>query len=195
MKRQTEFGGSATAGATCTSWVDPFALPARFAAADPTADGRVRDIEIDRNRVVVRRAVAGIRMRLNVPIESYLGVVVRIEPGPAPSYGNIAVVLAHRDPALSVTLSAAGDCDDVIADWQAWSKSLGCPMLVGDGEGAWREPMSRLGALVVTPPVPRRRRRSAHVKRRPRALMRRKPGRPALTALVHRDEREIIARS
>jgi hypothetical protein len=170
-------------------------LPVRFAAVDPSADGRIREIEIDRNRVVVRRAVAGVRMRLNVPIESYLGVVVRIESDASPARGRIAVVLAHRDPALSVTLSAAETCDDVIADWQAWAKSLGCPLLIGNGDGSWREPMARLGALVVTAPAPRRRRQSAHVKRRPRALMRRKPGRPALSATVYRDEREIIART
>jgi hypothetical protein len=195
MQRQAESSAGLSFGAARTSRVDPFALPARFAAIDPSADGRVREIEIDRNRVVVRRAVAGVRMRLNVPIESYLGVVVRIEPDASPACGQIAVVLAHRDPALSVTLSAAEDCDDVIADWQAWAKSLGCPLLIGNGDGSWREPMARLGALVVASPAPRRRRHSAHVKRRPKALMRRKPGRPAAAPVVHRDEREIIARS
>jgi hypothetical protein len=177
-------------------------LPARFAAVDPSADGRIREIEIDRNRVVVRRAVAGVRMRLNVPIDSYLGVVVRIESDAAPApvqghitQGQIAVVLAHRDPALSVTLSAAETCDDVIADWQAWARSLNCPLLIGNGDGSWREPMARIGALVVAAPSPRRRRHSAHLKRRPKALMRRKPGQPAAAATVYRDEREIIARN
>ncbi|BAR98167.1 DUF6101 family protein [Blastochloris viridis] len=170
-------------------------MPACFAAVDPSADGRIREIEIDRTRVIVRRAVAGVRMRLNVPIESYLGVVVRIEPDVTPDHSQIAVVLAHRDPALSVTLSAADDCDDVIADWQAWAKSLGCPLLIGNGDGSWREPMTRLGAVVVTTPSPRRRRHSPHTRRRPKALMRRKPGRPAATAKVYRDECEIIARS
>lgn len=192
MLGQAEPAGTLTGGSRQTARPDPFALPARFAARDPAADGRVRNVEIDRDHVLVQRAVAGIRMRLQVPIQDYLGVVVRIEPE---ENGCLAVVLAHRDPALSVTLAAADDCDDLIADWQAWARSLGCPLLIGNGEGGWREEVSRLGALLVTQPAPRRRRRSAHARRRPRALLRRKPGNPRFAAPVYRGEREIIARN
>ena len=192
MLGQAEPAGALSGGTRQSARPDPFTLPARFAVRDPSADGRVRNVEIDHDRVLVQRAVAGIRMRLNVPISAYLGVVVRVEPE---ENGRLAVVLAHRDPALSVTLAAADDCDDLIADWQAWARSLGCPLLIGNGEGGWREPLARLGALVVMPSTPRRRRRSAHSRRRPLALLRRQPGRPGLVAPVHRGEREIIARS
>jgi len=47
----------------------------------------------------------------------------------------------------------------------------------------------------VGAPSPRRRRRAPIKWRRPRFLMRRKPGRPAAEPLVYRGEREIIARN
>jgi hypothetical protein len=58
-----------------------------------------------------------------------------------------------------------------------------------------REPFARLGALRVEAPTWRRRRRSAIAKRRPSRLMRRRPGKLPSTPIVHRGEREIIARN
>ena len=55
------------AGSSRVQRLDPFALPVRFAASDAGADERVRDVELHRERVVVRRSVAGMRMALNLP--------------------------------------------------------------------------------------------------------------------------------
>ena len=49
-------------------------------SADKAADGRTRDVELSRDRVVVRRAVRGMKMAVNLPVADYLGVAVRMEP-------------------------------------------------------------------------------------------------------------------
>ena len=56
--------------------LDPFALPVRYAARDGGADGQIRQIELDRDRVVLRRAVRGIRMNVGVPVSAFRGVAV-----------------------------------------------------------------------------------------------------------------------
>jgi hypothetical protein len=72
---------------------------------------------------------------------------------------------------------------------------LGLPLLVAESDGTLREPFERMGQVRVGMPSPRRRRRAAIKWRRPRFLMRRKPGRPLAQQPVFRGEREIIARS
>ena len=117
------------------------------------------------------------------------------EPAPGVAEGALAVMLEHRDAALSVPLMiATGPETDVVAEWQRWARVLGRPLLIADGEG-YREPFSRIGAVRVREPLPRRSRRGALRRRRPSILMRRKPGRAGSTPQVHRDEREIIARN
>jgi hypothetical protein len=58
-----------------------------------------------------------------------------------------------------------------------------------------REPFSRIGSVRVGTPVPRRRRHSALARRRPSLFLRRRPGNMPAIPIVHRDEREIIARN
>ena len=60
--------------------LDPCGLPVRFSASDAAADGRVRDVELHRERVVVRRSLHGMRMALNMPIATY-GISLRLMPG------------------------------------------------------------------------------------------------------------------
>jgi hypothetical protein len=81
-----------------------------------------------------------------------------------------------------------------MAEWKSWSRVLGVPLLVDDGDGALREPFQRLGQLGVGPVSPRKKRRAAIRWRRPSILMRRKPGRAVAEPVVRRGEREIIAR-
>ncbi|HSP50044.1 MAG TPA: hypothetical protein VLN61_07660 [Pseudolabrys sp.] len=47
------------AGSSRALRLDPFSLPARFAAIDAAADERVRHVELYRVRVVVRRSLSG----------------------------------------------------------------------------------------------------------------------------------------
>ena len=60
--------------------LDPFALPVRYAARDGGADGQIRQVELDRDRVVLRRAVRGIRMNVGVPVAEFRGVSIRMLP-------------------------------------------------------------------------------------------------------------------
>jgi hypothetical protein len=167
----------------------------RFAVRDKAADEHVRYVELTRERVVVRRAVRGIKMAVNLPVAAYLGVALRMEPPEGESSGAVAIVLEHRDHALSLPLFRADDGIDIVAEWQSWARVLRMPLLVADPDGRLREAFDRIGEVRVGTPVPRRRRRSAIRQRRPSILLRRKVGRSLAGAAVHRDEREIIARN
>jgi hypothetical protein len=177
------------------SRLDPFSLPVRFTAADDAADERLRVVDLHRERVVLRRSVRGIRMALNMPVAAFRGVAIRLsgEAGEAPT--AIAVVLEHNDPALSLPLFASAERDDIVAEWQSWGRVLGLPLLVAEGDGSLREPFTRMGALRVEAPTWRRRRKSAIAKRRPSRLWRRRVVKQPENPVVHRGEREIIARN
>jgi hypothetical protein len=188
-------GRALPAGSSRALRLDPCALPVSFATGDAHADERLRVIELDRERVTVRRAVRGIRMRLSLKVAEFLGVAIRVIPPDAGADGAIAVVLEHRDPGLSVPLMVATAAEnDVVAEWQRWARVLGLPLLIADGDGL-REAFARIGAVRVGAPLPRRRSRGALRRRRPSILMRRKPGRASATPRVHRGEREIVARN
>jgi hypothetical protein len=53
---------------------------------------------------------------------------------------------------------------------------------------------ARMGRLLIAAPTWRRRRRSAVARRRPSRLLRRRAGALSAVPVVHRGEREIIAR-
>jgi hypothetical protein len=176
--------------------LDPFSLPVRFTAADDAADERLRVVDLHRERVVLRRSVRGMRMALNLPVAAFRGVAIRLLFADANKIPNaIAVVLEHGDPALSLPLFSATESDDIVAEWQSWGRVLGLPLLVAETDGSLREPFARLGAFLrIEAPAWRRRRRSAIARRRPSRLMRRRPGKLPDAPVVHRGEREIIAR-
>ncbi|MBH5398597.1 hypothetical protein HZZ13_12460 [Bradyrhizobium sp. CNPSo 4010] len=172
MRRQTATCGANPAGSSRSLRLDPLSLPVRFDAHDPRADGYVRQIELHRERVVLRRAVRGMQMAINVRVADFTGVALR---------GNDeaqTLVLVHRDPSLSVPLLISTDADEIAQAWAIWSEIFALPQL---DEGARK-------------PTPRRRRANAIRARRPKFLMRRRTG-IARELPVHRDEREIIARN
>jgi hypothetical protein len=175
--------------------LDPYQLPVRYVARDGGADGQVRHIELDRERVVLRRAVRGIRMKVGVPLREFRGVSMRVLPPENGEPAAVAITLEHRDGGLSVPLFVATEGDDAVAEWKCWASVLGLPLLVDDGDGRLREPFARIGSLGIGATAPRRRRRTAIRRRRSSIAMRRKPGRPAADPVVHRSEREIIARN
>jgi len=188
-------GGTNPAGSSRALRLDPLALPLRFETSDAMADGRVRSVELHRERVVLRRAVRGMRMAVNLPISAYLGLAVHVIPAEGGTAGAIAVVLEHRDPTLSLPLYVADDGTEVIAEWQTWARVLDRPLLIADDAGQLCDPLPRIGALHVAAPAQRRRRRNVIKARRPPILMRRRPGIMPLMPKVHRGEREIIARN
>jgi hypothetical protein len=153
--------------------LDPFSLPLSFDAQDVRADGGVRRIEIHRERVVLRRAIQGMRMAINLRVSDFRGIALRGIDGAE------MLVLVHRDPSLTIPLGVSSDRDEISAAWQIWSDIFALPQLPEDRA---REP------------APRRRRHNAIRARRPRFLVRRRGGGALDTANVHRGEREIIAR-
>ncbi|KJC58298.1 hypothetical protein UP10_25430 [Bradyrhizobium sp. LTSPM299] len=173
MRRQTPTSGINSAGSSCALRLDPLSLPLSFHAQDLRADGGTRQIELHRERVVLRRAIKGMRMAVNVRVSDFLGIAVR-------SIDDAQMlVLVHRDPSLAIPLGTSSDAEELAQAWQMWSDIFRLPQLT---EQAPREP------------APRRRRRNAIRARRPRFLVRRRAGFRLNEASVHRDEREIIAR-
>ncbi len=186
--------GSSRAG-LCPLRLDPFSLPVRFEAADAAADERRCIVDLHRERVVLRRSVRGMRMALNMPVTAFRGVAIRLCDATDKTPSAIAVMLEHADPALSLPLFASLDSDDIVAEWQSWGRVLGLPLLVAEGDGGLREPFARLGGVRIEAPTWRRRRRSAIARRRPSRLLRRRAVKLPATPIVHRGEREIIARN
>lgn len=173
MRRQTATGGTAPAGSSRALRLDPHALPVSFEAHDTRADGGIRHIELHRERVVLRRAVRGMRMAVNVRVSDFLGVALRGLDD------TKVLVLAHRDPALSIPLCVSADRDEIDLAWRMWSEIFGLPQLPEE---------------VAREPAMRRRRHNAIKTRRPKFLVRRRTGALLNAAGLYRGEREIIAR-
>jgi uncharacterized protein DUF6101 len=187
-------GGAKPAGSSRTLRLDPLALPVQFRAADAGADDEVRLVEVHHEGVVVRRSVRGVPIAVSLPVSAFLGVAIRLFPPDRTGGARVAVILEHRDPALSVPLFTATDSLDVLAEWQTWARTFAMPMLIAGEDGTLHEPFASLGGVRVETPSVRKRGRGAIARRRPRILLRRKPGCRRADAAVHR-EREIIARS
>ncbi len=125
--------GGRRASTIASPWrLDPFSLPVRFTAADGAADEGLRIVDLHRERVVLRRALAGMRMAVNLPVAAYRGVAIRLDATTeTPPF--VAVTLEHADAALSLPLFCSTDNDDIVAEWQLWGRVLGLPLLVAGG--------------------------------------------------------------
>src|SRR5689334_25088072 len=98
VRRQTSTSGINPAGSSRALRLDPLSLPVSFDAHDIRADGGVRSVELHRERVVLRRAVHGMRMAVNVRVRDFRGVALRAVDDAQ------MLVLAHRDPSLTIPL-------------------------------------------------------------------------------------------
>jgi hypothetical protein len=152
--------------------LDPLSLPVSFAAHDSRADGGIRHIELHRERVILRRAVHGMRMAINVRVNEFIGIAVR------DTADGQTLVLLHRDPSLAIPLLVTDDASELENARQAWSDIFALPQLTDDRRD----------------PAPRRRRRNVISGRRPKFLVRRRSGDLLNPAGSYRGEREIIAR-
>jgi hypothetical protein len=112
------------------------------------------------------------RMAVNVRVSDFLGVARR---GTDEAQ---MLVLVHRDPSLTIPLCVSSDREEIASAWQMWSEIFALPQLAEEA----REP------------APRRRRHNVIKARRPKFLVRRRPGDLLNAPSIHRDEREIIAR-
>lgn len=182
MGRQTISGQPSAELALARGFETP-ALPVRFTATDAGADGQIRTVEIDRERVLLRRSVRGMAIRVSVPHRAYRGVSLRL------GAEGCTIALEHRDPALSVTLTSSEDEQALFAQWDAWARTLALPLMIGGADGECCEV-----GLNASKPSPRRRRRNAVQQRHSAFLLRRKTGSTRRALPFHR-EREIIARS
>lgn len=173
--------------------LDPFSLPARYTAR--LAGAQAADeasIYLDRNMAIVKRRLSGLPLTVCTPVHAFRGIAVRSTPVDDGASVTVSIELLHNDPALSLPLLVTDSYDDVVADWQAWSRALGLPLILVEPDGSLAEPVSQVGSLRFDGIVPRRRR--AMTGRRPRFMGRRKPGRTG-NGNVRYVEREIIART
>jgi len=116
VRRRTATSGINPAGSGRALRLDPLSLPVSFNAHDTRADGGVRQIELHRELVVLRRAVQGMRMAVSVRVSDFLGVARRgIGDG-------VMLVLKHRDPSLSIPLCISTDQDEIATAWLMWSE-------------------------------------------------------------------------
>jgi hypothetical protein len=174
VRRQTATGGINPAGSSRALRLDPLSLPVSFEAHDVRADGGVRRVELHREHVVLRRAVLGMHMAINVRVRDFLGVAVRgLDDAQM-------LLLVHRDPSLTIPLGANSNPDEIAAAWQMWSDVFALPQLPEEK---------------VHEPAARRRRHNVIRARRPRFLVRRRGGDLLNPANIHQGEREIIARN
>ena len=123
LKRQMRSGGI-PAGSGRVSRLDPFCLPVRFAAKDAAADERVRHVELTRERVVVRRSLAGMHMALNMPVSAFSGVAIRVLVGDGDAEASCSVTLEHKDPSLALPLFVSGEADEAFEAGGAIRQSL-----------------------------------------------------------------------
>jgi hypothetical protein len=189
VRRQTSLANPGDEPLTTGS--APARSPASIGVVGALGAGTTEAI-LHHDRVLLTGATARLTMRIAVPLARYRGVAVRVR-GEA-GVERVEVVLAHPDRDLDVVLYAADHGDDVVAEWQSWSGRLNLPLLIEDPSGARCEPFDRLGAVKVERSRPRRR-HGLLSGRRPRFLVRRKAARLPTEVDVHRDEREIIART
>jgi uncharacterized protein DUF6101 len=189
LRRQIKAAGlTSGVGSSRALRLDPHRLPTRYTVADERADARSCVIEIDREQVLLIRSVNGVRIRVRIPIDIFLGVAIRL----IGSEGDVAITLEHHDPSLSVALRAGG-FEDSAAEWQSWGRVLGLPLLIEDLDGTLRRPVEMIGALMSGEPRLRRRRKTPLRKRRPYFVSRRRGFGSGIASAVYRDEREIIA--
>jgi hypothetical protein len=152
--------------------------------ADARSDDRRREIVFAGYSVVIARRVAGISMRVQVPLASYEGV--RLSLGTEGQGETLHTIeLLHRDPDLSVPLVEDADPRLIASEWCAWANSLSLPRLLED----FPADSSPDESPVAAP----RRRGSAVAKRRTRFARRRKTGAQQRLAVSYSGEREIIS--
>jgi Family of unknown function (DUF6101) len=161
----------------------------RIEACDPRSDNRRRVVDVAREAIVIRRAVAGVRMAIRVVSSAYRGVALRITELEEGRF-HYAVELLHRDPDLSVPLADGEDRAAVEARWREWVGFLGLPAFVGRTASADVQVNIDGVELARRVPSDRRRGRGA-MARRPRFLRRRKVGRSIRPAGGCSDPRDL----
>ena len=155
--------GGLPAGSSRALRLDPFSLPARFAATDAVAGERVRHVEHHRERVVVRHSPAGMRISLNMPVSALAGVVIRVVAGEGEIGPTITFVLEQKDLSLALPLFVSSKTAEAFTEWRNWANLFGLPLLMAEEVGVLREPFTRMGGVYVGEGRPRRHRRTGRL--------------------------------
>lgn len=197
MRRQTKPQGLAERWPARQMDIDPFRLPANFSLPVQTVAGRLlraRDrIEIRPAAIAIEREMFGSpRARREIALGEFTGVAIRADlVGENGDRFAISVNLHHENPELCIPLHVSFDMSDVNARWQSWGRALGLPLLLPAPDGTWREPVDRLGKVLIKPAL-QREPRGMLAGRRSLYSMIREPGRPDMPRIF--DGAEIIAR-
>jgi Family of unknown function (DUF6101) len=156
------------------------------AAPDSRADSGIRKIFVDQRCIRIERVVAGVKMRLAVPVESYRGVVLSCDDRYEPRL--YTVTLAHRDAEFSVVLHNATEWTDILSIWQRWARFFARPTIFNEETTAPSEKPRHSGM-----PARQRRRSATLAKRRPGILTRRRQGRVGPSVNLLAGARELIS--
>ncbi len=192
---EKKYNSENPANANVTVRLDPNTLPQIFRYnTGLSGEAAQAAVVLDRSTAIVsRRLPSGLPMAMRMPIDSFEGVAVRMVPGNGVGSDEVTIVLEllHRDPMMSLPLSVTTSMDDVVADWRAWGRILGLPLLMVEPDGSYKPVEDRIGCVAVKPTLPRRR-RSVLARRRPRFLTRRRIG-DTRRIVVLETEREITS--
>ncbi len=144
----------------CQLTVDPFNLPVRYELPGRTAFERAIGarwtVTLYKNHIVLWRDGPLWRTDpLVVPLAVFDAVVLAGGHARSGRF-RIAVILQGKNGGLSVPLYVADHSDDVAAYWQAWGRSLGLPVRVSAPDGSLKDPLKKLGSVVVGRALPRR---------------------------------------
>ena len=140
---------------------------------DRRADDAARMVELSPQTILIARSVQSVAMKLSVPSECYVGVVLRLAQGDGLRF-FYEVALIHQDPDLSVPLVTVEDQIEGEREWRAWARFFELPALVEQEPGLYVDPDFVMPEL----PAPRRRGRLL-TERRGAFPLRRKTGAPA----------------
>ena len=147
-------------------------------------------VSISETGIVMRRVLpCGLPMSIALPLRAFDGVAARISETRG---GDIAVSLEllHKDAEMCVPLLVSNGLEEAAADWHAWCKTTGLPMVMIDLDGVAKPVENLLGQLNVSEPKERRRSMTLR-RRRPRIFMKRKVGEGEMRMRIH--GREIIS--
>ena len=163
---------------------------AKLIDRDPRADGGQRQISIAADAIAIDRRVAGVRMRLALPIHAFRGVSLAVvENARGPFY---RVALEHRDPDLTVMLAEARSESEIAPEWKAWAQFFQLPRLTLGSDQKITILDRSLGELALGVVQPRKRGWPLK-QRRSKISALRKEGPNGRVMAVFRDEREIVS--
>ncbi len=126
--------------------------------------------------VTVRKQLeqSGVAIKIKIPVTEFVGVAVATsisEEGVLTS----SIELVHSDKELNYKVFEEEGNHNVVAEWQNWGKKLRLPLFIRAGDGSYMPYSQQVDGLMVGDMAPRRK-LAAEASRRPRFLIRRKPG-------------------